>query len=334
MRYDLSLSPGALRLALAVTVTLTHYLPMGGLQMYLPLDGVPVYGFFFLSGYWIAQLWIDKYQNTANPLLTFYLSRSWRIYPIATVSTLLMFALSNRDWSGLVSNLILIGQNGNPQAPTLINPPAWSLAIELQFYAIAPFFVMSMRNTVATVAVLMIGLVFWLIYARGVNQIYLFHFVFLFGLGVAFAQRPQHKLANALAPYSLVAVALCVVGAGNAAIGAFVAQHGLLRLAAIAIGLLGLPYVAASLGKPSHSIDRTLGDLAYPVYLMHWPAMVIVDRWRFGGRAALSVALTLTLGLSLAIHFAFDRPLERMRRGFVAGRMAALPARTAGATAP
>jgi peptidoglycan/LPS O-acetylase OafA/YrhL len=332
MRYDLTLSPGAMRLALATAVVLTHYLGLVGLQMYLPLDGVPVYGFFFLSGYWIARLWDAKYRKTVNPLLTFYVSRAWRIYPIATAATLLMFFLTRGEWSELLSNLIMIGENGDPQAPRLLNPPTWSLVIELQFYVIAPLFIALLRNDVAKLAVLAVGFVFWLIYARGVTQIYLIHFIFLFGLGVAFAHRPLHKLAAVLAPYSLAAVAICAVGATNAAIGGLVAQHGLLRFAAIAIGLLGLPYVAASLGKQSRSHDRVLGDLAYPVYLLHWPAMIVANQWPTSAR--LPMAIGLTLLLSLASHAVLDRPSERFRRRFVETRMILIPGAVARATAP
>ena len=262
MRYGLALSPGALRLALAIAVMLTHYLPLAGLRMYLPLDGVPVYGFFFLSGFWITRLWENKYQNTNNPLVTFYVSRLWRIYPIASLTTLAMFFLVKGDPAVLPWNLLLLGENGSPQAGALLNPPAWSLAIELQFYLVAPFLIWALRYRVALVATLIVGFVFWLVYASGTGQIYLIHFIFLFALGIAFAQRPMNGRAVALSPYSLVALALCGIAAADATIGALITEHGLLRFAAIATGLLGLPYVAASLTR---SRTRVIA------YLAIWP---------------------------------------------------------------
>jgi peptidoglycan/LPS O-acetylase OafA/YrhL len=90
MRYDMVLSPGALRLALAAMVVAAHYLPALGVPVSFLFDAVPVYGFFFLSGYWVARLWDEKYSRCRQPLLTFYFSRAWRIYPLATASTLLM----------------------------------------------------------------------------------------------------------------------------------------------------------------------------------------------------------------------------------------------------
>ena len=216
-------------------------------------------------------------------------------------------------------NLLLLGENGSPQAGALLNPPAWSLAIELQFYLVAPFLIWALRYRVALVATLTVGFVFWLVYASGTGQIYLIHFIFLFALGIAFAQRPMNGRAVALSPYSLVALALCGIAAADATIGALITEHGLLRFAAIATGLLGLPYVAASLTRKSHAGDRVLGDLAYPVYLLHWPVKIVVVEW-FPASFKLPVAITLTMILSLAVYALLDRPLEKLRRKFVEAR--------------
>ena len=55
-----------------------------------PLDGVAVDVFFALSGYWIARLWDASYSTLPSPISTFYVSRAWRIFPLALIGSLVM----------------------------------------------------------------------------------------------------------------------------------------------------------------------------------------------------------------------------------------------------
>jgi hypothetical protein len=61
------LPPGALRLALACIVVISHYAYLSGASLYAPIDGPAVVGFFFFSGYWVAQLWHTKYSRRSLP---------------------------------------------------------------------------------------------------------------------------------------------------------------------------------------------------------------------------------------------------------------------------
>jgi len=86
------LHPGAMRLLLALIVIAVHYSQLAKLPIRLvPLDAVSVYGFFFLSGFWVCRLWDQKYSQTRAPLLTFYVSRTLRIYPLAWCSVFIAF---------------------------------------------------------------------------------------------------------------------------------------------------------------------------------------------------------------------------------------------------
>ncbi len=126
------LTPGAMRLLLASLVLAIHYLGWLRLPAPGPFDGIAVVGFFFLSGYWIARLWAEKYSRLPRPLLTFYISRALRIYPLATLATLAMVAVPHAHPHGMwrvLTNLALFGislDGGNA-----INPPVWSLGTEV-----------------------------------------------------------------------------------------------------------------------------------------------------------------------------------------------------------
>lgn len=143
-----NLGPGALRLILAKTVVMHH------VTRYFPFGTTAVYIFFILSGYWVTRIWQERHAGSPNH--TFYAqsyyrfiaSRSLRIFPLY--------------WLCLIADLCifyLLGQNtplfehSRPQAydltvlatllalpvlPYKVVNPAWSLAVELQYYLIAP----------------------------------------------------------------------------------------------------------------------------------------------------------------------------------------------------
>jgi peptidoglycan/LPS O-acetylase OafA/YrhL len=62
-----------------------------------------------------------------------------------------------------------------------------------------------------------------------------------------------------------------------------------------------------------------LGDLAYPVYLLHWPMFALATMMT--PVAVVPLALLLTVILSFAVFWFVDRPLEARRHQFVARRM-------------
>ncbi len=319
MKIDLILPPGAMRLALAVTVVLSHYLPASRIPFYLPFDAIPVYGFFFLSGFWISRLWYDKYRRCHCPILTFYCSRALRIYPLAILSTLLMAWLIPTNWNNFLSNLILIAASDGPQGHNLINPPAWSLTIELQFYAAAPFLFVIMRNPISAAALLVVGFFFWLVYAYGVTWISLINFIFLFALGILYSDHPLHKLMVRCAPFSLLSMTIIGVASSLPALGDVMVAYNTTRFVAIAFGLVGLPYVAASLSKKSDNFDRVLGDLSYPIYVFHFAGMILATR--FHAPATLPTAVVITGALTGCAYILIDRPLERLRSAFVKSRI-------------
>ena len=77
---NLAFGPGETRFLLAIIVVVGHFSRFN-------LGIAAVYMFFFLSGYWIQQVYPTKYAKTRNPLLTFIVSRIWRILPIFLVSS-------------------------------------------------------------------------------------------------------------------------------------------------------------------------------------------------------------------------------------------------------
>src|SRR5262249_50667477 len=79
--------PGAFRWLLALTVLAHHTTP-------LRLGAWAVYVFFILSGYWITRMWDEKYRRTRLPVLTFLVSRWWRLAPVLVCCMAIMISVS------------------------------------------------------------------------------------------------------------------------------------------------------------------------------------------------------------------------------------------------
>lgn len=319
------LKPGAMRVVLASIVIAMHYALFVGVPFVTPVDGVPVYGFFFLSGYWVSNLWDTKYLKCKNPIGTFYVSRAWRIYPLATIGTLLMICalyLTGNGQTVIPANIpisLLLGVPGYE-----INPPAWSLIIEVQFYLVAPFLFPLLKRPGWAGAAAVITFAGWLLFALAVDsgpRCTLLHFIFPFVLGGIWANWPQKKLADVLAPYGFGVLFFFGVAFNVAAFYFGIPQvDSLVRSQELVVAILFFPAVAASLSTTSDEMDRAISDYAYPLYLFHFPALLLTQWSLPVPSAALIPALLLTAVMSvLAIRF-IDRPLERLRRKWVRGR--------------
>jgi len=304
-----------MRLLLASLVLAIHYLGWLRLPAPGPFDGIAVVGFFFLSGYWIARLWAEKYSRLPRPLLTFYISRALRIYPLATLATLAMVALPHAHPHGMwrvLTNLALFGislDGGNA-----INPPVWSLGTEVQFYLLAPFLIAAAAVPALRWLMLAVGTIAWLVFVQHQSDSSVLTFLLPFALGIMLAGDQSGRLAifaRRWAPYGLLGTAAIIV-----TIHYLPAFPGGIRGLVLATSLLCLPYIATSLAKRSTGFDRVLGDLAYPVFLLHTPVIAATMLVAAPLAATLS-AVVVTAVASLLVWAVIDRPLERFRRNLV-----------------
>jgi peptidoglycan/LPS O-acetylase OafA/YrhL len=125
---------------------------IANLYGWFPHGEVGVGLFFFISGYIIAQPFLSR-PRAQWKFADFYLRRLRRIYPPYLVAaTLCLLAViasgyhssrlaqENVYLSYLTSLFYMHGMVFN--APSTINPPMWSLELEIQFYALIPYFML------------------------------------------------------------------------------------------------------------------------------------------------------------------------------------------------
>lgn len=308
----LIVGPGMFRLLLALAVVANHVTKLqSGLAAVLL--------FFVLSGYWVADLWSKTPEP--NRVATFYLNRVLRIWPLYLAVMLVCAAVRNRVPG--FSELFLFGAASLPY-PHMIGTE-WSLDVEVQFYALLPMLGLLAARTPRPLLVLLVAAIAWLGWrfelATGIVNIAKFLPAFAIGMAL---QRTQWSPDDRTASISLtVFIALAAIQGWLWEVHS-APMHVLFHgwdddaLAAVWIAPL-IPYVAASLHRPSDADDRVRGDLSYPLYLVHLPVLLAfqeIYNWRteFGVLALLALMAMFTAAFWLAV----DRPAERFRKAFLA----------------
>jgi peptidoglycan/LPS O-acetylase OafA/YrhL len=334
-----NIGSGFFRLILASLVVLHHCSP-------LRLGGWAVYAFFILSGYWICRLWNRRYVHTRNPLLTFLVSRWWRLAPVFLLCTLLgeasnfllgagiaLHLASSPSW--WLRQLLIAGSNG---AGTDL-PPTWSLDVEMQFYLFAPLLVTLFgrigpffRWMSAAGACGWFGLFLF----RGGNfqlaQLSLFVGFFLIGIAVQMTQwRPSSATGfGSLLIFLGVTLVLAIYPPTQRGVWRAGLDVGPLPFAVSLWWIMGagvvIPFLAWNVSQDASRFDRFLGNLAYPLYLFHW----IPRDWYYHfslrsdpiWRQCTFLAMNFLVAASGAIIILLlvDQPSERFREAWVSSR--------------
>lgn len=343
-RFFLPSAPGALRLWLALVVVFHHVTR-------LEVGKAPVLVFFALSGYWVHKVWFARYAGTVQPWLTFIVSRWWRLAPLmvlaagASIAALVLTAdtmvpaLRAMPLRQAFSSVFVLGYAQMPVRPL---GPAWSLDIEIQFYLVAPLLALLVRQSKPLFA--LAGA--YLVYTAGIAfypELVLSSFIVPFVLGMVAAQHSWTVNARVGQAGQVLAVALVaaawlspwrgmLLGSGE---DAWWPSFNILLAALV------LPQALVSVQSRGGPRDQVWADQSYIVYLLHWPAILLLRGIAWPNTLAWTSGLIgLGLATSLlcwAVHRYYDRPLNRARSRWVSARRRAgapHPAATKGDDSP
>lgn len=219
-------------------------------------------------------------------------------------------------------------------APPRLNPPAWSLEIEIQFYLLAPFLVVwfvSRRNWIfLSSAVLgcvaISALLDELLGVHGIHNRTIFGHAYGFMLGVAVCRYAAERNPFAMAP----AARFDVLGVGSLILllGSGALEHkGLtpleeaLRNTFRAVFMVGV-YLGAARGCAmrkilGHPFVAVIGGMCYSVYLIHVPLMQASATYLFkhyspsSQQEAVLIAWLVLLPISLLGGLLFYVVIER-----------------------
>jgi peptidoglycan/LPS O-acetylase OafA/YrhL len=366
---------GVIRLLLAVSVLLSHSagaraLPLVGGELAVQL-------FFMISGFYMAMVLTEKYAGPGGVTQTkaFWIGRTLRIYPTyfaTAIATLLLFAAIRSSWFAeflaqgpammafeLWLNLVIVGQELTlwlaqgadglgfttdfrpwpyPQPRNfMLVPQAWSLSLELVFYALAPWLNRWSTAALALAAVVSCAARFATYAALGLdfdpwtNRFLPFEIaIFIAGM-IAYRMYSRYRMPQAMPAAAVLALIVLVIVAFPSLpkprwMGVQLADF------AVLVGFFfALPF-AFRATRSSH-VDRAIGDLSYPFYLAHLAVIMLLEQlMRPQGALFQATAIAVTLAAAALLLVSVDRPVERLRSRLARAALAS-DARPAGAPA-
>jgi peptidoglycan/LPS O-acetylase OafA/YrhL len=309
----------------AVDPTLVHQ----GALAYIPNGFAGVELFFFISGYIIAFPFLS---GSAPRLRAFYGRRVTRLEPPYLLVLLICFlavslaggnvgfapALTKSDVPNGASFLASCFYLHDLlfQAPPRLNPPLWSLELEIQFYLLAPFFTMLYRAVGPLHRRVMVGILagvfFMVVQVIGTRMVPYLHFTifsrlypFIIGIvlcDLAIAKNPFKQEPNSHFDIVFVAglllflisaslwvpwverIPLGFANESMRAVSIVLMYYGCAR-GPVARRIIGAPWIAL------------IGGACYSIYLVHVPIMQTLGNLIFRSAHVHSLAATFALAL-------------------------------------
>ncbi|NWG23264.1 MAG: acyltransferase [Pseudorhodoplanes sp.] len=314
--------------------------------------------FFVISGYLIINQILADIADRKFSVAGFYARRAWRILPafiLVMLTTLVLvttvfvqpeyknFARSFFFSSIMLANHFFLAHQGYFDVEAFSKPllHMWSLAVEEQFYILAPLTLLGLSAAIATLG-LRRRTVVWTAAVAGLG-------ILSFAACVAFTFPPERANISFYAmPMRgwefILGGAVPLLARWLKARPAFVSEcAGAAGLAAVALAVVlydadtlypswraAVPVVgtvliiASGLAAPGNGVARLLsarlmigiGLVSYPWYLWHWPLISFARTMSFGSRnLPLEFgAAALALGLAVLTYLFLERPIRRWRR--------------------
>lgn len=278
--------------------------------------------FFIISGFVI----FDSVRGTASG--PFFANRAIRLYPaywvavIITFTVVAVFGLPGRQTTlpvGLFNLTMLEGFFNVPY----VDGAYWTLAVELSFYVVIGLLA---RSRALSDRWLFVTLFAWLAVDLGVRAAHFLtpgnpvteilggiaYWMPMFLVGIAL--NIGHKTGRWLLPVLVIVAAFCVIAPGDLSVVPVLIVATFLTLGAL--------YV--KLPDRVRPVSNYLGELSYPVYLVHqnvgYVILLALAAWRVPQLGAVAVAAVVAIAIATAISYGFDLPVRRRMRAVVAAR--------------
>jgi len=312
------------RFLLAFVVLLSHLKSFTniGILKYFGAFGAfeAILGFLLISGLSIGKS-ISKNQES------YFKRRIQRIYPVYLASIIFTYIVFPQYFTftflgTLLLNLVFLNQ---VLTSTSYVGPAWTLAVEVWLYALAPYFLkLSLKKLYILILISFISyciytggrtLFHWNYYAGTQYGINLLLLAFIWIAGFALAIYPENKKHISLTILAMFIVHLVMTISIQILFRykhhelALIVPVDLLGFIGKSICLSWVYYVVLHnhkvpvLSSTTNAVFNTLGNISYPLYLVHATVLKLLIRWNINN-AALMIVISIIF--SYLIYLIFD----------------------------
>lgn len=295
---------GTIRTILALAVVFGHagaYFFTGGM--------LAVQLFYIIPGYLMSLILLS---NSYKSVSSFYLNRFLRLFPIywvvALTTLLIYFLFASKDYSFfstytelgvnsiwlVLSNVFLIGQDwimftgvsdgvfgfttNYRESEVLVHqgllvPQAWTLGVEISFYAIAPFILKNWKYWVSLLIISLALRVYFVLIGLGTEDPFSYRFfplelaLFLFGvfshqilkpLYLKYRLLDHQKIVKGSTFFVMIVILMFHLIPVHTLFKDFIFKG---------IFVLALPLLAKF--QVENRVDNWIGNLSYPIYICH-----------------------------------------------------------------
>ena len=310
---------GLVRLFLALVVAIDHWRVIMLHDKSIPFDDVVKLGFnagyavmffYVISGFLITYTLTRNYKRDLSGFTAFYSNRFIRIFSLYWPVVILAFIVVGSAWPQFVAAslpdkftaIFLIGLDWNVAFGSYPTPywggaigglnQAWTLGAELLFYLLAPLFMRSWKiGATVLIASFALRAFFVFRYGTDVQDVWTYAFV-----GTTFGFFMLGHLACLFSRYlanPVLGVALTIPSVRCMVYGGSYASFDTPRFW---VSVLLFSVAVPGLFEATKNIRwmNALGDLSYPVYLVHTLVLILVGPWLLN--SALSIGSLDLLG--------------------------------------
>ncbi|MCK9259290.1 MAG: acyltransferase [Azoarcus sp.] len=323
---------GFFRTLLALAVVLEHLGPAHYIGPYA------VFGFYVLSGYLMTLIVHETYGYTARGVLRYAINRWLRIFPIYYLAALISLVLvtllgepltrSFHENIGLPSTMNEVARNVglllSIHTDTRLVPPAWALSVECAYYLMIG---LGISKHFVTTMIWLLGSVLYTAYLVSGDASFSYRYYTIAAASLPFAMGAAiyHLKSRMLLPMRLLggnrallvlvsAVAANYLFAITGNTKAAVTLHFYANMAIMALLIIQLSGRAS--GK-LRQLDSIVGDLSYPIYLIHFQAglivITLVPSLARGSIEFLLLALPVVLALAWSLSRLVEAPIDSLR---------------------